>query len=134
MRHLRRFIGAMIVTIAFLAASSAAQAHGGHDHVASAETQTSAAQDAHGVSSKAQDAASVGNVSTQMETRSHPDGRTRCLGGCCSSAHMCCAINLPAWVSEIFPAHSGASRLFAQVLLRDGLSPGALRKPPRSFA
>ncbi len=133
MLHLRRFIGAMIVMIAFLAASSAVQAHGGHDHVASAHAQASADQDAASVSSTARDAVNVATISARMETL-HPVRGERCLGGCCSSAHICCAAYLPAGVSAIFPVRFGASHPLFRSLLRDGLTPEGLRKPPRSFA
>lgn len=132
MRHLRRFIGAVIVTIAFLAASSVAEAHGGHDHAPSPESRIT--RDAPVAFADANDTASAESVSVRMDIPSGSGGGERCLGGCCSSAHLCCIFNLPADINAILPIDFGTSRMFVEPVFRDGLDPEALCKPPRSFA
>jgi hypothetical protein len=131
MQHLTRFIGTVIVMIAFLVASSAAQAHGGHDHAASAESSASIAIDASIVVAAMGDTAaapSVQEISEREGILLHSGTDSRCLGGCCSSAHLCCVASLPTTVDPVFPV------LFGPSVFGNGLDPEALRRPPRSFA
>jgi hypothetical protein len=136
MQHLTRFIGTVIVMIAFLVASSAAQAHGGHDHAPSPESSASIAIDASiAVAAMGDTAApSVQEISERAGILSHSGIGNRCLGGCCSSAHICCVASLPTIVDPVLPIAFGPSGACAEPVLGDGLDPEALRRPPRSFA
>jgi hypothetical protein len=131
---LRGLVGAALVMIALLFASSAAYAHAGHGRAASVEP---AAAIHAGVDAPAGETEpeSVREVSAKDATPSGLPTYKPCTGGCCSSAsgHACCGFNIPASIGEVPPGRH-ASQVFSYPSLRDGINPEAVRKPPRSCA
>ena len=127
-------MGTVIVMIALLGASSAANAHLGHGHApapeATAKVNVSAELDAASESEPDR----VTELGAKAAAPFGLPSKQRCMGGCCSGAsgHACCGFNLPAGMG--CPVPTGMAHGFGEPSLRDGLAPEALRKPPRSFA
>jgi hypothetical protein len=128
-QHLQRLMGAVIIMIACLVVSPAAFAHTGHGHSDRAGISAPAIDV---VIQVAEDSAIV--VKAKAGATSQPQAPERCIGGCCTSSHTCCAADLPLNAGLFDVPFTSAIRTFREPPLRYGLDPEALRKPPRSFA
>jgi hypothetical protein len=133
MLQLRRLLGAVIVMIAFLGASSGAQAHSGHEHAPAPQLslRSTASADAIPASDHAVHAS---EIAAKAAIPAASKSSKPCMGGCCSRAHACCSFNISNTLAGASPAGLFRVQAFVEPPLRDGLSPEALRKPPRAFA
>jgi hypothetical protein len=134
-QHLQRMMGAVIVMIACLVASPAAYAHSGHEHFASsvANTDVAPVMDAATPVEGQQAALASVYLKAQASPAIPAPKSKRCTGGCCTSSHACCVVNLPVPSGATHVPAISAVRAFLEPPLRDGLDPEALRKPPRSL-
>jgi hypothetical protein len=131
--HLQRVLGAVIIMIACLTASPAAFAHTGHERADAAQITGTPAAILDGMALGTHGAV-IPMLKAEAETSSLPDSAKRCVGGCCTSSHACCAVSLPMNAGALAVPYTSASVALVEPPFRDGLDPEALRKPPRSFA
>jgi hypothetical protein len=128
-QHLHRLAGALIVMIACLIASPAAYAYAGHDHAAEVTRSITVNTDA------SQDDTAYLVIEGQAEVSTALPAAKRCLGGCCTSSHACCAASLPVNPGALTAPDVGPRDTFIiEPHSRTGFDPEVLRKPPRSFA
>ena len=126
------FLGVASVIIALFLTPSIAQAHSGHG-LSQAASSTSAP-----VPKEAGEQLTTRKVVPQEITAKQdtPDkNASGCLGQCCASAsHACCAFMLPQGLNDDGPAWLVSRDRVASTPDGRGLTPKALRKPPKSFA
>ena len=124
-------LGAAILVIVLTLAPSVAQAHAGHESHAPAQVP---AQDPQATVDKAQYQEAVASEDAELAS-SGQLGPGACLGHCCDGAsHACCGFLLPQGLNDHGPVWLKSSGRIGSTPAPSGLTPDALRKPPKSFA
>jgi hypothetical protein len=129
-----RFVSLAIILIALALTPSVARAHAGHDH-------HGVAASSHAVLPAAAAAVTPENSEQIAEWRASPNDSSAgskqlaCNGGCCSGFHCtaCSAIIAPESVRMCL-FNLGRLFEFPATPPRNGITPGGLRRPPRTFA
>ncbi len=132
-QHLQRLMGAVIIMISCLVASPSAFAHSDHERAA-APVSSAAVSDIVLTAIADTNNAIAPVLEAQAEALPTLPQSKRCIGGCCTSSHACCAVTLPFNAGAPAVPYTSAFLAPIEPPFGDGLDPEALRKPPRSFA
>ena len=131
LNHLSGICGAAVLVFVLAFAPSIAQAHPGHGSHAPAHV---SAQDQQATVDKAQSKNAAASVEVELVS-SGQTGPGACLGHCCDGAsHACCGFLLPQGLNDHGPVWRRSSERIGSAPAPRGLTPDALRKPPRFFA
>jgi hypothetical protein len=137
--HIAGLASAAVLAAAMLFAPTAAQAHAGVHHGHHNQAHHAAAVAHEAVAPATATAEAVSSVRDQhvvasAHTSDSADQTGKCTDGCCGSGLGCCgaaALASPASLPEI--AHRGVPFSF-RLVVRTGIDPDGLKRPPRSLA
>jgi hypothetical protein len=135
-QQLAALIWAAIVLIAAHFVPSVAQAHAGHEHAS--HSVAVASLDRVADTDKSAEAARVRAPAEFVSVDSNPIPAAPsggCNGSCCSTGTTCCgAVGLFTSAASLPDVGVGRQPLGLASAALPGIHPGALRKPPKSFA
>lgn len=132
LRHRSGLFAIIVGMIVFLLAPAVAEAHAGHAHMPQA-VNVEMAEPPADLEGTLAPAPIVEEAFAASDTP-RPEKGSGCVGGCCGTAHACCALDLASTPNADAPDWRHARIVSLEASALSGIDPTSQRKPPRSFS